>query len=300
MKLSKHQQGDLVVTEDGAPLGLLVWWRLSGDTSLRALMQAAEKLGFDVESLPEPPSEVVALSRAVNDSLGAKQDKNQDKDGAWHVSNIVEVDVRTAEGPRKKHVRHDHILKVYFNENQTLTCDPTHPLDGSVHPDAETMLAKICAAYQHNLRVLSVQDIAMFLVRQLHVSKAASLRDRGGVYLVPADLQERWEAAVAVIEMASPAHRVMDIPVRSTAKLVAEVIDCLTADAEDFATKTSELILNDKLGERALETKEVQFEALQEKMRSYEALLGTRMEKMRTTLDAIEHAISLALMKAQG
>lgn len=293
-KLNKRQPRDLVITEEGAPIGLLTWWRLSGEISLKSVIEAATAQGFDPEECPTHPSEAVALSRAVTDVTTSKDTKRIDKDGAWHIHRVVEV----AGAKAKDRMRHDLILIVRLNEEERggLSFETGDVL----HPDCDQYYSDISQRYAHNLRVLSVQDIAQFLARQLRRAQATGMRERGGVYLIPTHTRPIWEAAVQLIEATSSTCRIQEIEVRSTEKLVAEIMDTLSTEAEEFAEKTQQDILDDKLGKRALSTREELLKTMRDKMSSYEQLLGVKLTKMRESLATVERVVTVAMMKVDS
>jgi hypothetical protein len=154
--------------------------------------------------------------------------------------------------------------------------------------------------YQACLGRLETTDISGWLADTLMTAaKAVSLRDTGGIYFIPreyVDLYTRYTEAIAGVS----AHRFFLVPALRSDEAIEAVLDALCREAEQ-ATLTVETELdNESLGKRALGTRMDAAEAMLEKVRTYENLLGRGLGQLVKRIEGLKAGITVALLSREA
>jgi hypothetical protein len=279
--MSKDMQdtGYMVVERPVEEAGAMVFWRLSGSLDLAKLKAAWATEGLEEKLLPDPPSEQVALKRAIRDFAESRRlVRPLEHRAGWSI--VVE----TAKGDA---LEYSQALTVKLNGAGQPVCDPAeHPAAGAIE-----------AAYTHNLDNVSQGDVSGWLCRLMDRVDAVSLRDTGGVYFVPRHCLDRWRAMVRAIRSAS-AHAVFGVPAMPADETVAAVLDAITNEAMADVTALADQLAKGELGERAMESRLTKTNSIELKLGRYEALLGTKLEDVRAKLDAVRQNLTVAILTA--
>ena len=186
-------------------IGVVSWWRLSGDTKLDALNEALTSAGVADKDLPHAPSPVLALSRAVAEQGGDSTIvRALEGRGNWAVldAQINHVSMTAQQG-----------LRVYV-EGDTLKFQPAefaHPLE-----------APIREAYQEHLSKLDTRDVSAWAADYVYYNlRAMNLRDTGGIYFVPREAVPAWQRITSAVEAVTQ-HKWFEIPVAPAAQLLGK------------------------------------------------------------------------------
>lgn len=290
---------DFVVT-DVSTAGALSYWRLSGPLDGNALRAAWVAAGLDADWLPAPPTATVALARTLTSYAGVsrvdgvrcerravKVRGNNEWAGGW-----ILTDLRTHDG----HVEPHELLHARLDASDTLIVE--------VSPDVSFDLADFRARFDRESAALAPTDVSNWLIRLAGRLDAVSLRDRGGIYFLPRTQVELWERIVATVEAVSAgAYQVFRIPALQTKDAVQAILDALEHEAIDTIQAFEAAISatgDAALGPRALATKQRQAAALAEKLGRYEALLGTKLDVIRQTLELTQANLAAAVLAAEA
>ena len=162
----------------------------------------------------------------------------------------------------------------------------------SYHPDAD----RVRETFYANKNRVTQGDIAGWLPRIVADADAVALRDTGGVYFVPRHALHHWREMVAAVRACS-AHGVLGVPALAVDETIDAVMDAVVAEAEREADRTDAQVLAG-LGERALETRKRETEALEQKLGRYESILGKRLEDVRERVMRVQAGIAAAILVA--
>lgn len=262
--------------------GLTVFWTLSGDVTLDALTAALVAVG-STATPPEEPSAIVALHRAC-DVVGKlfKLKVMPVRRGEYVLTSPPVV---TADAMGSKTLMHAvHV---------------TAKIEGGVPTIEGEGAEQIRAAFIAARAVLAPSDVGTWLCDKLRALKAIPLRDRGGVYFVPADLRVKWQKVAAALVSCS-SHKIHTLPTMKSADAIDAILAALTTDTKSAVDGIDEEIRGAALGTRALKHREELARTLRDRVAHYETLLGLRLTELRATLDDVDGAIAAAVMTASS
>lgn len=267
----------IIAVNDIATAGAIVWWRLSGDTNVSAIEEAWLASGLDRRLLPAPPSSAAAASRACSEQV----DKDRfirsipAKAGAsgWAV-----VDQVISNGALDYKV----VAKVRTSA-QGIT----------IEPDSNPLAEKLKADYQIALARYTINDISGWLTKLVFEAKAVSLRDTGGVYFVPKEGTELFRKMVDVLQNVSH-HQVFEVPALKSEEAVEAILDAVTMEATKEARVIETELDTGNIKHRALGSREKKVKALQEKIETYERLLGRNLGEIKDRMLSLQAGIVAA------
>lgn len=270
-----------------ARAGAFVLWRLSGNVDVIAMNKAWLDSELDPHHCPGAPSEEVAHHRAVKEHARAGVLCSKIRDGGWAL--VGKQDVKDEAGADLKFSTN---LRVWRAESFV------HGL--KFEPADDPRRGVIEAAYTLHQRTLSTIDISVWLVRQAERLDAVPLRDTGGVYFIPHKGLEEWTKIVHVLRAVS-SHKIFNVPaLEEDADSIALIMDGVMQEAEsmmaDLGADLSKVGTDSALGERAWVTRKDRLVAFEDKLKRYEALLGTKLDKTRSALETFDTQISTALV----
>ncbi|KKN38749.1 hypothetical protein LCGC14_0750120, partial [marine sediment metagenome] len=278
---TQQVQGIVAVTESMETAGCIVWWRLSGSTDGYALRQAWEDAGLPEDLVPELPSAEKALRRAVIEQRERRRlVRPLEGTKGWAV-----VDEAASGDDLDYSVR----LKVTLNKIGHVSIEP----EGAVGSD------EIKAAYQRHLAQLAQTDISTWLVRLAARVRAVALRDTGGVYFIPREQVAQWRRMAGALGAAS-ASRVFEVPALKSDEAIEAVLDAVAREAETAAEVMEEELAKENLGERALRTRTERCGAIEEKLSTYEKLLGTSLDALHDRLEVLQAGLATAALAAMA
>lgn len=289
---NKNTNENLVVVENVDTAGAITYWRLSGEVSLSALIDAWTTAELPSKLLPETPSDEVALRRA----LGAVESKRRlvrplARRGIWAVVDEL-VDNQTQD------LDHRTLVRVKLAKDG----DTSRIVVEQVNADWATYTAIHDAIHNEFRRykgVLSHQDISSWLVKLADKANAVSLRDMGGVYFVPRDKVEFWTKIAGALGELD--QKVFRIPAMSNSEAVEAVLDAITAEAQREAEALEADLLKDgdeALGARALRGRATRCDAVKAKVESYERFLNVKLDDIRAKLDGLRANLAAAALAA--
>jgi hypothetical protein len=256
--------------------GIVVWWELDGDTLLGAMTEAWTDTGLPDADLPPAPSEEVALRCAVQTLTGRRVlARSLAARGAWAL--VVE-DVDGASD-----LKYGIKLRASIHEGSLVITPPTAP-------DADA----IVKAYARAIVNLSPNAVSAWLIKLAHKCSAVSLRQRGGLYFVPAAHTAKWKAAIGALQAASD-HRIYEMPALRTDEVVRAVLDGITRDVHGVVADV-DASLTDDLSARSLRTRAAACQEAAQKVAQYEALLGQALPRLHDQLETLQSRIGAALL----
>ncbi len=260
---------------DGLGLaGAICFWSLSGTMSLEDLQDswAAEEL--DPKFLPVIASPANALGRAVAVAADKRTLVRPLKQGLWEI--ITETIVETDDGPRTGHT---HECRV-----ELVAGTP------SVTPAEHRLAAGILRGFAFHRTRLTHMDVSAWLsVTVARMADSVGLRDRGGVYFVPADRVDLWRRVTRAVEAAS-ANRIFEVPAVKTDGAVEAILASVRRDAE-FELQELETYMAGDVSTKGLNSMDRRASATRAKIAHYAALLGATLPDLNQRLETLTGAV---------
>ncbi len=279
-----------VLATGGAHLGDILFWALNSvDISHADLHSIWVGCGLDPNLLPEDQTDGKAFRQAVRDTQVGLTGKliRQVEDDAKRLSFAVVTEDKDVGA---KEVRHRQIALVELD----LVTGQIDVSGENVLDDTAQKLVK--AAYdgrgRHNGR-----DIMLTLVKTMKALDAITLRDRGGVYWVPAPQAHNVAALQTAVRLISGGSALNVVPVFDTADGRAALSSATTLTLEEEFKKLSEeveLFLQEAPRPSTLSRRIAEFEELRSRARMYSMVLGFSAQqleegisKMTATVEAL-------------
>lgn len=271
--------------------GCILMWSLSGSTNLAALRSAWVAAGLDADELPEAPSPATALRRTVNE-LKEKHRLVRPLGRGDGFALVRE----TWQGEEPEYAVE---MKAKLDKVGRLVLEP-----GPAGWDSETanMLREI---YHRQELLLSPEDISGWLVDLIPSLDGVAMKHTGGIYFIPFPSLARLGKIVAAMN-AGTTHKVYRIPAvhegddNSRSDVVRAVLDSIEAEAGAEAAQMEADIAAAKFGARAYENRIARTDEVEQKVARYEALVGSKLEVLRTRLDSLRMNLTIAMSKAQS
>jgi hypothetical protein len=147
---------------------------------------------------------------------------------------------------------------------------------------------RILEQYSRHLGFLQHAAVSRCLVRIAaeHFS-AVTPRTSGGFYWIPPYHVEAWDAIASAVEACGVGHRhsIFSIKHIMDGDAMRAVKDAIEREILQRTEKIREEILSGDLGEKAIENRVQEAKSLHEKVREYEAILGTGLEHLHLAAD---------------
>ncbi len=159
--------------------------------------------------------------------------------------------------------------------------------------------AEVLGRYYAEIGAIASRDVSKWLVGLLAKLDAVPLRDAGALYFVPRHRLPEWQAIVAVLR-ASTENKVRQMPTLRSDEAVEAIIAAVERDARDAAKEIEDELSTGELGTRAIGTRKERAEAIAEKVRHYEDLLGTSLDTLRGRLQTLDAKIATAALASGG
>lgn len=280
---------DIVVVPDHqGRAGAVTWWRLSGVIDYERLTDEWAKRGFAPADLPAPPSDAAALRRALDAYRGPRTLVRALPTGGFAV-----VDEQ-------------------FDEDDSATADPEYDVRFKVWLDLTAMsmqfdrelpeseVDRVHEAFERGRRELHHSEVSAWMVKRVRAMQAIGLRDTGGIYFVPEQYVASWSAFADVVAAVSPS-RVYEIPALKSDRAVEAIMEAVIDDAASEVEKLTKAL--DEAGEgssRGLRSKASRCEALADKLRLYEQLLGRNLDSISERVQAVDARITDLLLLAEA
>lgn len=293
-----YQAPGLVVTPEAAGVaGCVSYWRAGGNVNIEALKDAWVKAGLDPKLLRKAPEEVTALRRAVMEQQDRHRLVRAVGKGAWAI--VDETVHEPVEGQPALPPTYTTLCIVRFRATSSESGMPdVTAVDAS--PDEYLKIhTKVVAAFYRQQGMFDPSDVTGWLVVLAYKHDAVTLRDSGGVYFIPRQSVDFWTRAADVVEAVSQGnHRVFRIPAMKNSEAVAAIVDAVSAEAVQVAKRMEAELYetgDDKLGARAIKTRQAEIEALLAKLVDYEQLLGLQLN-VRAQVEAIQASLTVVAM----
>jgi hypothetical protein len=280
----------VAVTGDLSTAGKTVWWGLEGTLSRDDLHRFIEEEGLDPDEwLPKEASKERCFGRAVKALYKSKATNIETLNGGGFA--VIHKE------KSKTKVTHDQEFAVKLEHGDVVSAHD--PLTG--RPAPYTALLDITEMTNKFATTMIADDISAWLIECAGKLNAVGLRKRGGFYFIPNGSLKTWMGLVnAVVKASFGNHTIYSMSTMHEDDAVAAVLDALTAEAEEFFASCSEKIDTGKIGgKRAINNRMTDSENLLAKIRSYEALLGTKLETLHEQMGDCELELAAALLKAE-
>lgn len=272
--------------------GRIVYWRLSGEVDYDRLVQLWEDSDLSDLLIPQPTSAERAL-RLTCDSMKERHLLVRSLPGVTGYALVREQPINNSfDYSDLVHARLD-------KSGETPTLEVEEGPDAARDPEwCSLKIDAVVAEYERRLDTLDSMAVSSWLANKILPSvKAISLRDRGGVYFIPASECETWDAIVSILRKCSQ-HTMFQIPAMPSEEAVHAILDALTSEAADKLGKIeSELGMGEEeaaeLGKRAVKSREEAVNALLEKLEVYESLLDTRLDAVRDRIGTAQQNLTV-------
>ena len=277
--------GVIAVTDDMAvhlDFGAIVWWRLGGQLSLDKLEQAWDEAGQDCELLPNGPSTVKRMTRAVR-ALRSRRRLARPLGGCKGWALVAESPTQTGD------LEYETLAKVHLDDNKCV----------QIQADPE-LTRKVEDSFNYYRDILIAKDISRWLSTRLvdHV-KAIKLRDTGGIYFIPRQYMAIFRKWVGILRDVSD-HVIYEVPALQSDEAVEAIMAALMAEADGEITAMESELDTEDLGNRAIKTRETKCETLRAKLETYAELLGVSMEATNDRLEAVQATLVEAALVNEG
>ncbi len=284
----------IAITDAAMATGTITYWHLAGELNQTALAAAWLEAGLDAAWLPEPPSQRVALTRALATMRTRGRVIAKLKNGASAVAVLKENE--TAEEIESR-IDARMILAVRIEEPMIRSADdPKFVLrfdmrddDGEAHAEADTVRELWVA----NASSIAANDVSQWLAALMVRLDGVSLRESGGVYFVPAVHADMWRKIVRLVGGAGK-HTIHNIPAMKSDETVEAVLAAVEQEAAAHVARMQELLQADDLGERFLRSRLRETDEVAAKVSRYDDLLGRKLEALRDRLIETQASLMLA------
>lgn len=245
--------------------GAAVYWSVSSSTQLDALTAGLAAVGLE-RFAPNQPTMTVAVKAALTDLYAGPRVLIRPDRGGFSV-----VDEQAG----ALGLIHTTRLTVQFSGPAV-----------SVSPPDDPDFSRIVAAIQGQRELVPVAALTQTLTAIVRSLGGIQLRQTGGFYWIPARSLGLWRQVMSAVNSAGPNEVSMLTTIVDDAA-VAAVSAALTAEMEaEVRQMTDELATG--LSERAMKRRSEQLTALVNRLKDYEASLGTTLDTLRQSLVTLE------------
>jgi len=273
---------NVIAVKDSEDAGCISWWRLSGDINKQALEDAwtAEGLPEDLLCIRSTPA--AALAAALF-SVSEKRLMKRSTDKAGEFAMVRE----TAKDGQL----------TYAEECRAFLDDDDQLIVRGSNMDA---CHKIRAAFEYQMSVHGAYEVSQWLAgRVLPELDALSLRDKGGIYFVPKHRLDLWRTVVKALRQVS-SHAVFEVAAMRTEEAVVAILDAVEREAAALAEEMERELIEADLSVRALRNRVGKLETVAGKVSTYEALLGSNLDKLRERLESLNAQMAAAILTAEA
>lgn len=266
--------------------GFMVMWRIAPWTKRSSLSYEFSNLGLE-EFIPEPRPDSANLRDALNDVFRGKE---------WEVVPLKDrisfevVRLTKQEFPEGNH------RELYC----TVQAVSEYLISWSTHVDQRY---DVEAKYLSYRGLISQPQLSKSVVNILDSWKSVSVRPGGGVYWLPATMENRLSALEQALECSSSDEKnpsrfysVKNIIDHNTMKLVR---DGLLDEVEQACSTIEQEIEGDEIGERALKSRVRALSELDDKIRLYQEILREGMDDLLVKTTRVQEQASHAILMAQ-
>lgn len=265
--------------------GAVTYWTLAEFSDARKLEEGFKALGLEGHA-PTRPTHLVALKRALVEVFTKRK----------HLVRPLKSETFPRFAVVREEAGHDEIDYEIIFRVEADDLDNLH-FDNPDHP----AVPAIDEAYRKQRGQVPSGAVGSALSRLAHMLGGVRLRDSGGVFWLPAESMEKWNAIAGVVMSAADEGRACVYRLRTAIdeSTIEAVGDAITRDVEDSVAD-----IRKKLGsqERAssFEKRKEEAVALDARITKYEQVLGRTLEHLREKAKAAEQEASLAALAAIG
>jgi hypothetical protein len=271
---------NVIAVKDSEDAGCISWWRLSGDINKQALEDAWTQLGLPEDLLCIRSTPATALAAALF-GVSEKRLLKRSTDKSGEFAMVRE----TAAGGALTYAEE---CRAFLDDNDELKVSGTNPV----------LCEKIKAAYDYQMSVHGAYEVSQWLAgRVLPELDALSLRDKGGIYFVPKHRLELWRLIVKALRQVS-SHAVFEVAAMRTEEAVHAILDAVEREAAAVAQAMETELIEEDLSVRVLRNRVAKLDEMAAKVSTYEALLGSNLDKLRERLEALNAQMAAAILTA--
>jgi len=256
--------------------GAVVYWTASKDTSANTLAANLQAIGLG-KFVPAPATDAVALKAAMTDLYAGATS------GAG--TNLIRPDRNgfsvVTETQGVFGLMHDTVLHARFAHGHLALT----PQD---HPDAGRLLSAI----QSQLDLVPTSSLTSALTAIVGHLGGVSMRPTGGIYWVPQRSLEMWGKVIKAVQDsgASAVYMAQTVADAESVRAVCAAIQAeVGAEVERIRHDLAE-----GLTARSGRARSAQLSTLGNRLREYEADLGTTLGDLRDALSQMDHALLAA------
>jgi hypothetical protein len=254
--------------------GAVTFWTLGELTSRALLLEGLVAAGFG-DQVPEPRPPAGALKDALQQVMGGPTTlirPLKSKDGFCIV----------------QEQRGNQIN----NYQQTLVARIEPATLHITFAPYDDRAQAVVDAFNAHLGLLRPAQVSAALVAVLDRLGGTRLRPTGAIYWLPEDRLPAWQAVAQAVEQAGVGrpHAVYILRHQLDEDAIRAVRDAIVAEVSTEAQRIDLEVSSGDLGERALDHRKAQAEALRAKIRQYEAILGIGLQSLHQAVDQAEQA----------
>lgn len=266
--------------------GAIVFWSLSG-TNDSTLLEACFAANGFVDFTPPPQTRGEALKSALQEIYPTRTENDQcflirptgRKDGSLVVVQERREDEQNEYAPVARYwtsKNHDGIDCDYGNGDVV-----QNPTD-------------VYEAYMRNKRYVSNDRLTRALVGISYALNGVSLRANGGIYWIPEESLPRLQKLAEGIASAavSTTSNIYFIKTMFDERAAEAVRDAIMRDVRLETETLEHNVLNKEYRQRALVCRKREAEALHDRIRYYESLLGVAMDSLHANLAKVEMSVA--------
>jgi len=273
---------NVVAVESTEGAGAVTWWRLSGDIEKQALEDAWTRNGLPDDLLRIRSTPAAALATACA-SVAERRLLRRTTDAEGEFAMVRETVVSGK-------LVYQEECRGHLDDDDNLVTEG----------DNETLREKIAANYAYQAGVhdgyLVSQWMAGVLIPALD---ALSLRDKGGIYFIPAARMELFRTIVTAIREVSN-HKVFEIAAMRTEEAVAAILDAVEREASALIEKVEDEMINGEPTVRVLRNRIATLDETAQKVSTFEDLLGSGLDKLRARMEGLNAQMAAAIMTIEA
>ena len=264
--------------------GATVYWSMSGEIDHERLCDALRAVGVPEEECPRLPTPACALHRALWSITGERDGRRVlvrplKKEATWALVHETEDALK---------LRETHETTVSLDAEKHIL------MDGD-----QTGALKLVAAYERARITVTTDDMSGWLSGLMRRLLAVALRERGGIYFIPKQNLQKFNAITEAI-MSVSIFQFYKIPSLRCDDAVEAILAAITAEAEKTISDVTTDIIGGTLGARALETRRVCCQNMRGKVAAYESLLGRAMVDIQKGLEGLDANIAMAALAGES
>lgn len=263
--------------------GAVTYWTLAEFSDSDKLSAGLEAIGLGPYA-PVPPTPLVAVKRALVETFTKRKHLVRPLAGDKYA--VVREEKRGSND-----LDYEIVFRVHADRTDNLSFDkPDHP----AVPAFE-------AAYHQQRKQVPSGAVGSALASIAHALGGVRLRESGGVFWMPADSLDKWNAVAGVVTVAADEGRAVVYRLRTAIddSAVEAVSDAITRDVEDSIADIRRK-LKDQERQSSFEKRKTEAVALDARVAKYEAILGKTLDVLRKQAKDAENEASLAALAALG